>query len=79
MSKCAYNLASITPNDSTDLPQGTCTAIWVGNGGDIAIRCHPMGSAVTLLNVPGGYQLNVEAERVMATGTTATNLVAMYA
>jgi hypothetical protein len=38
-----------------------------------------MGAAVTLKNVPGGTQLNVEAERILATGTTATDLVAMYA
>ena len=79
MSKCAYNLAAITPSDSTDLPQGACTAVWVGNSGDIAIRCHPMGDSVVMKNVPGGTQLNVEAERILATGTTATDLVAMYA
>jgi hypothetical protein len=79
MSKGAYNLAAITPSDSTDLPDGVCTAVWVGTGGDIAVRTQPMGGSVILKNVPGGYPLNVEAKRILATGTTATDLVAMYA
>jgi hypothetical protein len=79
MSKCAYNVEAITPSDSADLPGGTCTAIWVGTGGNVAVRCDPMGAAVTMKNVPSGFQLNVEAQRVMATNTTATDLVAMYA
>lgn len=67
---------AITPADSTDLAFVT-RAIWVGTGGDVAFQFAD-GSAVTLRSVPSGTMLPVRAARVMANGTTASNLVGLY-
>ena len=74
----AYNYTAVTPNDSTDLSGGPCRAIYVGTGGDVTV--YPKGSTteVTFKNVATGAVLPVVAQRIRATNTTATNLVALY-
>ncbi len=68
--------ADITPNDSTDL--GTVTrAIYVGGAGNVAVTMKN-GTSVTFTAPPVGTILPVRATRVLATGTTATNLVALW-
>ncbi|MEJ0093399.1 MAG: hypothetical protein WDN46_08170 [Methylocella sp.] len=73
------NLAVIAPSDATDLPFVT-KAIYFGKAGNITITA--MGQAgspgVTLSNVPVGTVLSIRAQRVWATGTTASGLVALY-
>jgi hypothetical protein len=50
--------------------------LWVGGTGDIAVIGGQDSSAVTFKAVPAGwFRLPVVATQVMATGTTATNLV----
>jgi hypothetical protein len=66
---------AITPNDSVDLSDVT-RGIYVGGTGDIKIT-HKGGTTLTYFAVPVGTQLAVKAQRVWATGTTATNLVGM--
>jgi hypothetical protein len=73
----ATGQAAITPNDSTDLPVKPCRGIYVGVGGNITCDIGD-DTNVQYLNVPQGTVLQVQATRVRATGTTATNLVAMY-
>ena len=68
---------AITPNDSTDLPLGICRAIYVGVGGDISID-DLSGETVVFKNAISGSVIPVQTARVNATGTTATNLVALY-
>lgn len=70
---------AITPSDSTSLTNGPCQAIYIGGTGDINLVTSASGSiAVRFKRVPAGTILPVSAVRVMDTGTTATNLVAMY-
>ena len=69
------NGTAITPNDTTDLANVT-KEIYVGVAGDIKIDLVTSGT-VTLKNVPAG-RLKVRVKRVYATGTTATDLVALW-
>lgn len=68
------NGKAITTSDTVDLSFVT-RSIWVGVTGDIAIIPYGNTTAVTYKAVPAG-RWNVRATRVMATNTTATNLVA---
>lgn len=68
------DFAAVTPSDTVDLPFRT-QAIWVGVAGDVACLAKDNATSVVFKAVPVGYFL-VRTNRVMATGTTATNLVA---
>jgi hypothetical protein len=67
---------AITPSDTVDLPY-TASSIWVGGVGNVTLVT-PYGTALTFTAVPAGTLLPFCATRVMATGTTATLLVAGY-
>lgn len=69
-----YSVA-VTPSDATSL---SCKALWVGTGGNIAIKHRANDATVTYNSVPGGSILPVELRdgRVMA-ATTASGIVAM--
>lgn len=75
----AQNLRAIAPNDTTDLPFAT-KAIYVGVTGNITVTAVGQAGAagVLLTAVPAGSVLDIRAQRVWATGTTATGLVALY-
>ena len=72
----AEGAAAVTPNDSTDLTT-LSRALYVGSGGSIAVVVAD-GSTVTFVGVLSGSVLPVRVSRVLATGTTATNIVALY-
>lgn len=72
----AESCASITPNDSTDLPGGTCRALFVGTGGNLNID-DAFGNTVLFTGVSAGI-LPVRVKRVRSSSTSATNLVALY-
>lgn len=74
----ARKLAAVTPNDGTDLPGGVCDAVWVGGSGSIAIIAEDDTVAVTTAGVATGTRLDIRAKRILATGTTATLIVAWY-
>jgi hypothetical protein len=77
----AYAAFPITPDDNNDLP-APVRRIWVGTAGNLAVilRYGPtygtVASPVTLLNLGVGYH-DLGATRVLATGTTAANLVGL--
>jgi trimeric autotransporter adhesin len=76
----AYNLFEpITPHDSADINvDGELTdAILVGGAGDIAAVMSNK-QVVVLKGLPAGAWVPVACRRINATGTTATNLVALY-
>ena len=69
---------TITPNDTNDLIP-PARALYVGTQGNISILLAGMGPGeeVIMSNVPPGlYPLQVR--RILATGTSATNLLAGY-
>jgi hypothetical protein len=71
----ASRLTAVTPSNSTILTG--VRAVWVGGAGDIAIMAVDDSAAVTF-TVPSGTMLPVFAKQIMATGTSATNIVALY-
>lgn len=73
----ASNAAAITPADGADLPD-TAYGIYVGGAGNITVDMIGIGANITFLAVPVGTVLPIIATRVYSTGTTATNLVALY-
>ncbi len=70
--------AAVVPSDivAGNFARGICQAIYVGVSGNISVVMED-GSTASLLSVPIGL-LPVQATRVNATGTTATNMVALY-
>lgn len=68
---------SVTPHDSNALPSGECIAIYVGTGGDVVL-VDVDGDPCTFKNVPSGGTILGQTLVVMATGTTATDIVAYY-
>jgi hypothetical protein len=73
----AVETAAVVPNNSSDLPV-TCRALWVGTAGDVALMADGDAVAVTIKNVANGTLVPIRTRRVMATGTTATDIVALY-
>jgi len=66
----------VTPNDSADLSE-TARGIYVGGEGDVSVVTAG-GSSVTFSAIAAGTVLPVIVARVMATGTTATDIVALW-
>lgn len=69
--------AAVTPNNSTDLAR--VSRLYVGGTGNlrVTLRDQADGDSVTLNSVPVGF-IPLLVKRVWATGTTATNIVALY-
>ena len=75
----AINFAAVTPHNSTDF--APARALYVGVGGDVAAVSRDLTGAETAVvfkNVPSGTILPVRCRRVNSTGTTATDIVALY-
>lgn len=70
-----WSAADVTPNDSTDLPK-LAAVIFCRVSGDIRVTASG-GGTVTLAGI-AGFALPVLVDRVFATGTTATGIVAVY-
>lgn len=76
----ADNGLAVTPNDDTDLTV-TPRALYVGSGGDVVVHLRNgsgVAASVTLSNVAAGSVLAVRPTRVLATGTTASGIVALW-
>lgn len=74
-SAVASNAAVVTPADGADLPIPATKGIWVGVAGDVKVDT--MGGQTVIFKAPVGL-LRVQAKRVYATLTTATNMVALW-
>ena len=68
-------LEVIVPNDGLDLAYAT-RGIFVGQGGDLAVQMLS-GETATLRNVQDSLLYPIRVSRVLASGTTAGNLVGM--
>lgn len=67
--------AAVTPSDAT-VYTPPLDALYVGGAGNLAL-VGVDGASYTLNGVLAGTLYNVQATKVMATGTTATNIVAL--
>lgn len=70
------NCFPIVPNDADTLALIT-KAIYVGQGGDVALIGMQSSEAVIFRNVPSGAILDVRAVAVLAAGTTADHIVGL--
>lgn len=68
--------APVTPSDSEDLPV-FASALWVGAGGTIVVDPFFGPASVTLTGIANGTLLPLAVKRVRATGTTASQIVAL--
>lgn len=67
---------AVTPSDTVAIKGGVARALYVGVTGDVA-AVNENGAAVVFTAVVGGTVLPIVTPRVNATGTTATNIVAL--
>lgn len=72
----AYHAAAVTPSDTNFLPS-VSKRLWVGGAGNVQLATVG-GETVIYASVPAGTYLNVRASQVLATSTTATNIVVEY-
>ena len=72
----ASRVAVVTPSDAVDLPIAS-KRLWIGGAGNVTLVTVG-GDTVEYPSVPAGTYLQVRAARVMATGTSATNILAEY-
>lgn len=68
---------AVTPSNSTVFTSPT-RAVWVGGAGNLAVMMDGDSVAVTLVGVTVGTMLPISVIQVMATSTTATNIVGLY-
>lgn len=68
--------SAVTPSDTTRV---NCRAIYVGGAGNVALSIDGTTAAVVFTAPPVGtiLQIMLDQGRIMATGTTATLLVAL--
>lgn len=72
-----YDGYAVTASDSTDLPNGPSKALYVTTAGNVNINLVGGGTAV-LTGLAAGQIIEVAAQRVLATSTTATGIFALY-
>ena len=80
----AYRAAAVTPSDTADIPSvSTATGknfgcvLYVGSTGNLKVETVG-GDEVTLVNVNSGTFVPVQVKKVFATGTTVTNVIALW-
>ena len=73
----AWSAAAVTPDDDADLDRIATSAVWVGTTGNMSVVMSGGGS-VTFNAIPAGTELRIRVDRINATNTTASNIVALY-
>lgn len=73
----AHRASTITPSNTTVFEQPT-RAIYVGGGGNITVDMTDGGTSVLFVALLAGVIYPLQVTRVYSSGTTATNLVALY-
>jgi len=69
-------IVAVTPHDTNALTDGTCRALWIGVAGTITI-VDADGNTAGAITVPVGL-FPVQCNIVKATGTTSTEIWAIY-
>jgi hypothetical protein len=73
----ARNAVAVAPSDTNDLGFVT-RGLYVGGAGDVTVNMVNSGATVLFKAVPAGTLLPISTSRVLATGTTATSIVAVW-
>jgi len=70
---------AVTPNDSADLPNGVSRALLISGAGTVTLQMASGNQIVITATANSiGFVLNLRVKRVLATGTTATLINALY-
>jgi hypothetical protein len=72
----ANRLAVVVPSDDTDLPDGLARGLFVGGAGTLRVVDSHGNIADIVSNASQYHPLRIA--RIMATGTTAADIVALY-
>lgn len=72
----AQNCFAIAPHDTAELPLVT-KSIYVGQAGDLALLPLRGQTVVIFRNLQAGMMLDVRARTILATGTTAADIVGL--
>jgi len=72
----AIRAVAISPSNSVDLTVSGAV-VFIGVGGDVEVTT-VSGDTAVFKNLASGSILPVQVRRVWATGTTATDMVALY-
>jgi hypothetical protein len=75
----ARRAIAVTPSDSTDfLNTGDVPkSLYIGGAGTLVVQMVDDTATVTFSGLLAGTTLDVRPRRVLATGTTATNIIAL--
>ena len=66
----------VIPSDSVNLTE-ISRSLYIGAAGDISVEMGD-GTNLTFIAVPAGMILPIQVKKVLATGTTATSIVAIW-
>lgn len=80
ITESAQRWLAVTPSDTNLLAQvgkRYPRALFIGNTGDVAVE-DDLGNSEVFENLANGQILEVQPLRVLATGTTATGIIALY-
>lgn len=72
----AHKVSAVTPSNTVDFAY-IARGLYIGVAGDVTL-VDITGGAITFTAVPAGTLLPVLCSRVNSTGTTATNMVALF-
>ena len=73
-----WDAAAVTPADGADLAKKPTAAVFVGGAGAMVVTM-ASGNDVTLTGIVAGTIFDgLCVDRIKATGTTATNIAALY-
>ena len=67
---------AITPSDTVDLPYAV-KAIYIGTTGNVVAIFQDSESQVTLKSLQGGSLYPFQLKRILATGTSATDIIGL--
>lgn len=67
----------VTPDDQEDLPTGVTRGLHIGSPGDVVCQLEGGGTAV-LTGLEADQYVRIAVTRVMAAGTTAADIHALY-
>jgi len=81
----AFNAQPVTPSDSQDLVLGggaitgigNGALLYIGTGGTLTITTVG-GQTVTMINIPNGSYVPIQVQKVFATGTSSTDIIALF-
>lgn len=72
----ARKALAITPTDGVTLP--VTRSLYIGTGGTLVVRMAEDEALATFTNVPSGFVLPLQVMEIRSTGTTATNILALW-